>query len=83
MSETSDLIILLLSAANHKPGEMWRTLVCLVVCSLQQAGKSYGEIKKETGLERSTIQGILKGPSSYTTQKDKTFKLHFLKLHEV
>jgi hypothetical protein len=45
----------LLSMANHKPKEQWQTPVRSVVCSLRQAGKSYGEIKKETGLERSTI----------------------------
>jgi len=67
MLETPDPIILSPSAANHKPGEMWRTPIRLVVRSLRQAGKSYSEIKKEAGLERSTIQGILKGPSSRTT----------------
>jgi tRNA(Phe) wybutosine-synthesizing methylase Tyw3 len=60
MLETSDLIILLLLVANHKPREMWKTPICLVVCSLQQSGKSYSEIRKETGLKHSTIQGILK-----------------------
>jgi hypothetical protein len=83
MSETLDPIILSPLAANHKPGEMWRTPVRLVVRSLRRAGKSYGEIKKETGLERSTIQGILKGPSSCTTQRGKTFKPHILKPHKV
>jgi len=78
-----NLIILLLLAANHKLREMWRTLVYFVVCLLQQAGKSYSKIKKETSLKCSTIQGILKGSSFYTTRKGKMFKLHFLKSYKV
>jgi hypothetical protein len=57
-----DSIILSLSVANHKYKEMWKTPVHL----LRWRGKSYGEIKKLTGLERSTIQGIVKGVSSRT-----------------
>ncbi len=69
------LTILSSPVANHKPNEMWRTPVCAVVCSLCRKGKSYSEIRKETGLERSTIQSIIKGPLSCTTCKGKTFKL--------
>ena len=55
MSKTLNPIILLLLAANYKLKEMWKTLVCLVVCLLRQAGKSYSKIKKETSLKHSTI----------------------------
>jgi hypothetical protein len=83
MLEMSDPIILSPSAADHKPKEMWTTPVRSVVRSMRRACKSYGEIRKETGLKRSTIQGIIKGPSSRTTRKGKTFKPHLLKPHEV
>ena len=83
MSEMSDLIILSPLAADHKPKEMWKTPVRSVVRSMRRAGNTYGEIKKATGLERSTIQGIINGPSSRTTRKGKTFKPHLLKPHEV
>ena len=48
-------IILSPSMANHKPKEQWQTPVRSVVRSLRRAGKIHGEIKKETGLEWSTI----------------------------
>jgi hypothetical protein len=82
MLETSDLIILSLLVANYKPREMWKALVRLVVRLLQQSGKSYSKIRKETGLKHSTIQGILKGPSSRITRKGKTFKLQLLKSYK-
>ena len=65
-------------AMDHKPKEMWKTPV-RCVRTLRRQGKSYGEIKKETGLERSTIQGICKGASSYTTRKGKAIKPEALK----
>ena len=77
------LTILSSPVANHKPNEMWRTPVRAVVRSLCRKGKSYGEIRKETGLERSTIQSIIKGPSSCTTHKGKTFKPQLLTPKEV
>jgi hypothetical protein len=55
MLETLNLIILLLLAANYKLKEMWKTLICFVVCLLQRASKSYSKIRKETGLKRFTI----------------------------
>jgi hypothetical protein len=78
-----DSIILSPSAANHKPKEQWKTLVRSTVRSLRRQGKSYGEIKKLTGLERSTIQGIVKGASSRTTQKGKATKRPVLKPAEI
>ena len=78
-----DAIILSSLVADHKPKEMWKTPVRLVVRSLRRDGKSYGEIKKLTSLERSIIQLIIKGPSSRTTRKGKTFKPQLLKLKEV
>jgi cell shape-determining protein MreC len=75
MLETSNPIILLPIAANYQPKKMWKTLVCLVVCFICQANKSYSEIRKATSLMRSIIQGIVKGPSSCITRKGKTFKL--------
>ena len=41
------------------------------VHSMHAQGVSHGEIRKKTGLQRSTIQGIVKGPSSQTTRKGK------------
>ena len=75
----TSISILSSPAINHKPKEMWKTPVRCVVRTLCRQGQSYGEIKKETGLERSTIQGICKGASSYTTRKGKAIKPEALK----
>jgi len=53
---------------------MLRTPARAKVRGTRAAGKSYREIRKLTGLERSTIQGIVKGLSSRTARKGKTFK---------
>jgi len=66
-----DSIILSPSAANHKPKEQWKTPIRSTVRLLRRQGKSYGEIKKLTGLERSTIQGIVKGVSSRLPGKER------------
>ena len=79
----SNPIILLPSVANYKSKQQWQTPVRSVVRSLRRAGKSYGEIKKETGLERSTIQHIIKGPFSRTTRKGKRCKPYLLKPYKV
>jgi hypothetical protein len=57
MLEMSDPIILSPSAADHKPKEMW-TPVRSVVRSMRQACKSYGEIRKETGLSALQFKGV-------------------------
>jgi hypothetical protein len=64
---------------NHKPKEQLETPIRSTVRSLHKQGKSYGEIKKLTSLERSTIQGIVKGVSSRTTRKGKATKRPVLK----
>ena len=69
-----DTTILSSPLENHKAGEMWRTPVRAKVRGIRAAGKSYNAIKKLTGLPRSTIQGIVYGPSSRTTRKGKSFK---------
>jgi hypothetical protein len=78
-----DSIILSPSVANHKPKEMWKTPVHSTVHSSRKQGKSCGEIKRLTGLERSTIQGIVKGVSSRTTRKGKATKYPALKLADI
>ena len=70
-------------AMNHKPKEMWKTTVRCVIRILRRQGKSYREIKKETGLERSTVQGICKGASSRTTRKAKATKPRALKKADI
>ena len=57
-------------AINHKPKEMWKTPVRCVVRTLCRQGQSYGEIKKETGLERSTIQGIWRSLFLYNSKME-------------
>ena len=74
-----DNLILSPSVANHKPKEQWKTPVRAAVRLLHRQGKSYCKIKKLTGLERSTIQGIVKGASSRTTRKGKATKHPILK----
>jgi hypothetical protein len=58
MLEMSDPIILSPSAADNKPKEMWTTPVRSVVRSMRQACKSYGEIRKETGLSALQFKGV-------------------------
>ena len=51
-------------------------------CGGLQYAQKYA-IKKLTGLPRSTIQGIVYGPSSRTTRKGKSFKPMLLKPAEI
>jgi hypothetical protein len=53
------------------------------VRSLRRQGQSYGQIKKLTGLKRSTIQSIIKAPSSRTTRKGLATKRPALKQADV
>jgi hypothetical protein len=76
-------IILSSLAADHKPKENWKTPVRFIVRSLRRQGKSYGYIRKVTGLERSTIQGIVKAASSRTTRKGKATKPKALKQADI
>ena len=68
---------------DHKPNENWKTPVRSTVRSLRQQGKSYGQIREVTGLTRSTIQHIVKGPTSRTTRKGLATKRPVLKQAEV
>jgi hypothetical protein len=54
-----------------------------IVRGMRRDGKSYGEIRERTGLTRSIIQHIVKGPSSRTTRKGKVFKPRLLKQADV
>jgi len=49
---------------SHNPNENWKTPVRSLVRTLCREGTSYGQIKRKTGLSRSTIQYIVKGPIS-------------------
>src|SRR2546421_8991291 len=79
----SDKFIPSSRVANNKPNEMWKTPVRSVICSLRCQGHSYDEIKKLAGLEQSTIQSIINGPTSRTTRKGKAFKPQLLTPKEV
>ena len=68
---------------DHKPKEMWKTPTRAIVRGMHRDGKSYGEIKKKTGLQRSTIQGIVKGVLSRTTRKGKATKRPMLKQADI
>jgi transposase len=59
---------------EHKPGEGWTTPVRSSVRAMRCRGMSYGAIKKETGLERSTIQRMVKAESSRSARKGKANK---------
>ena len=79
-----DSIILSPSALkDHKPLENWKTPVRATVRSLRRQGKSYGQIRKLTGLTRSTIQSIVKAPTSRTTRKGLATKRRALKQADV
>jgi hypothetical protein len=53
--EDLNIILSPLAIKDHKPGEMWKTPVRSIVRGLRRKGMSYGEIRLETGLTRSTI----------------------------
>ena len=79
-----DLIILSPSVIKeHGYKEMWKTPVHALVRSLRRQGHSYGQIRALTSLKRSTIQGIVKGPSSRTTRKGLATKRPALKQADV
>jgi hypothetical protein len=59
---------------EHKPGMEWKTPERAAIRNIRRQGKTYGEIKKLTKLERSTIRQILKAPSSKRSKKRKTTK---------
>ena len=68
---------------SHNPNENWKTPVRSLVRILRREGASYGQIKRKTGLSRSTIQYIIKGPTSRTTRKEKATKPTVLKQKDV
>jgi hypothetical protein len=68
---------------KHVPGDMWRTPEHAKVHGMCAQGTSYSEIRKKTGLMCSTIQGIVKGPSSRTTRKGKQFKPKLIKQSDI
>jgi Transposase len=68
---------------KHQPNENWKTPVRSTVRSLRRQGKSYGQIREVTGLSRSTIQHIVKAPSSRTTRKGLATKRPALKQADV
>jgi len=76
-------MILSSPARNHKLEEMWRTPTCAKIHGMRAAGKSHDKIQKEIGLTRSTIQGIVNGPSSRTTRKGKVYKPKLFSLHDI
>jgi hypothetical protein len=79
-----DSIVLSPSAiAAHKPSDNWKTPIRATVRFLRQQGKSYGEIVKLTTLKRSTIQSIIKAPTSRTTRKGLATKRPALKQADI
>jgi transposase len=68
---------------KHQPNENWKTPVRSTVRSLRRQGKSYGQIREVIGLSRSTIQHIIKAPSSRTTRKGLATKRPALKQADV
>jgi hypothetical protein len=81
--EYSNIVLSPLATKEHKPGDMWKTPVRSIVRGMRRDGKSYGEIREKTGLTRSTIQNIVKGPSSYTTRKGESYKPRLLKQADI
>jgi hypothetical protein len=79
-----DSIILSPSAIKeHSYKGMWKTPIRSTVRTLRREGHSYGQIRALTGLQRSTIQGIVKGHSSRTTRKGLATKRPALKQAEI
>ncbi len=68
---------------DHKPGQQWLPSVRSVVRAMRRDGHTYGQIKLKTGLERSSIQRILKAPSSANPRLGKVFKPKSLKQKDI
>jgi hypothetical protein len=61
------------SPISHKPGDNWNTPKRTRVRQMRRDEKSWGDIKKKLGVERSTAQKICKELSSCTTCKGKVY----------
>jgi histone H3/H4 len=83
MDSSDDSIILSPSAKEHKPNENWKTPVRATVRSMRRDRKSYGQIRKATGLTRSTIQSIVNAPTSRMTRKGLATKNRVLKQADI
>lgn len=80
-----DINILSSPAKAHTKGQEWDTPTRAKVRALRAAGKSYKEIKDAIGgrLQRSTIQRIIKAPSSKRSRKGKQYKPKKLTLRDI
>ena len=81
--EYSNIVLLPLAIKEHKPRDMWKTPVRSIVRGIRQDSKSYSKIREKTGLTRSTIQHMVKGPTSRTTRKGKLFRPRLLKQADI
>ena len=81
--EYLNIVLSPLATKEHKPGDMWKTPVRSIVRGIRRNGKSYSEIRERTGLTRSTIQHIMKGPTSHMARKGKATKPRLLKQGDI
>jgi IS30 family transposase len=76
-------LLLLSPAVKHEPGQKWDTRSRAKVRLLRKCGHSYGEISKQTGLTRSTIQSIVKAKSSRRSRKGKQYRPKLLSTRDI
>ena len=68
---------------KHKTGDNWKTPERAVIRGMRRSGDSWGEIKKRTGLSKSSIQSICATPTSRRTRKGKQYKKKLIKQSEL
>jgi hypothetical protein len=68
---------------NHKSNQNWDTPTRSKVRLLRKQGDSYSVIAKKTGLQRPTIQSIIKSGSSRRIYKGKVYKPKLIETCEI
>ena len=64
---------------KYKTGDNWKTPERAVIRGIRRSGDSWGEIKKRTGLSKSSIRSICAAPTSRRTRKGKQYKKKLIK----
>ena len=61
----------------------WKTPVRKIARNMHRKGASLGEIKKETGIPRSSLQSILRQETSHRMRKGKKYQASFLNICDI
>src|SRR5450432_2938784 len=61
----------------------WKTPIRKIARHMSRKGASLGEIKKETGISRSSLQSILRQETSHRTRKGKKYQASLLNVYDI